>query len=80
MCCGGSGYEVQLSQGDGSENDKAIEHAEDLEFHLPEFKIEDYEAPPLPEYKLPEYQESCLLSSCEGSVQFFPMGVLREIM
>lgn len=50
-------YGLKLTQEDGVEN-KAIEQAKDLEFHLPEFKIEDYEAPPLPEYKLPEYQES----------------------
>ena len=50
-------YGVQLTQEDGVEN-KAIEQADHLEFHLPEFKIEDYESPPLPEYKLPEYQES----------------------
>ncbi len=51
---------IKLTQEDGVENFKAKEHTEDLEFYLPEFKIEDYEAPPLPEYKLPEYQASSL--------------------
>lgn len=47
-----------LTQESGVENIIAKENAEDLEFYLPEFKIKDYEAPPLPEYKLPEYQAS----------------------
>ena len=49
---------MELTQEGGVENIIAKENAEDLEFYLPEFKIEDYEAPPLPEYKLPEYQAS----------------------
>ena len=49
---------IELTQEDGVENIKYQEKVEDLEFYLPEFKIEDYEAPPLPEYKLPEYQAS----------------------
>ena len=49
---------IKLPQDGGVENIIANENAEDLEFYLPEFKIEDYEAPPLPEYKLPDYQAS----------------------
>ena len=49
---------MEFTQEGGVKNIIAKANAEDLEFYLPEFKIEDYEAPPLPEYKLPEYQAS----------------------
>ena len=28
-----------------------------LEFDLPEYQIDDYQPPPIPEYELPEYKE-----------------------
>ena len=35
----------------------SIQSVLNSDFELPEYKIEDYHAPPIPEYDLPEYQE-----------------------
>ena len=40
-----------------TEYNSAIQNILNSDFELPEFKIEDYEAPPIPEYELPEYKE-----------------------